>query len=150
MALLQPLMDLDSPAVLPRSSSGQAEAGPHPCAGSTPARPTSQREQTHSYSKCGRMLNRAPPTALVSSYIPGLTPACVGHMIHWLSFSQTRERVRRPVSINGGGTDHMKVRTRFWIEAGLASLTTLLLLLTLVRRDWIEAMFGIDPDNYSG
>jgi hypothetical protein len=44
----------------------------------------------------------------------------------------------------------MKVRTRFWIEAGLASLTTLLLLLTLVRRDWIEAVFGVDPDNYSG
>ena len=71
-------------------------------------------------------------------------------MIHWLSFSQTRERVRRAVSINVGGTNHMKVRTRFWIEAGLASLTTLLLLLTLVRRDWIEAMFDIDPDNYSG
>jgi hypothetical protein len=44
----------------------------------------------------------------------------------------------------------MKVRTRFWIEAGLASVTTLLFLLTLVRRDWIEAVFGIDPDHYSG
>ena len=44
----------------------------------------------------------------------------------------------------------MKVRTRFWIEAGLASVTTLLFLLTLVRRDWIEAAFGIDPDHYNG
>jgi hypothetical protein len=44
----------------------------------------------------------------------------------------------------------MNLRTRFWIEAGLASLTTLLFLLTLVRRDWIEAVFGIDPDHYNG
>jgi hypothetical protein len=44
----------------------------------------------------------------------------------------------------------MKVRTRFWIEAGLASLTTFLFLLTLVRWDWIEAAFGVDPDHYNG
>lgn len=49
-----------------------------------------------------------------------------------------------------GGQDLMRVRRRFWFEAALASVTTVLLLITLVRRDWIEAVLGIDPDAYSG
>jgi hypothetical protein len=44
----------------------------------------------------------------------------------------------------------MRMRTRFWIEAPLGCLTTLLFLITIVRRDWIEAVFGIDPDQGSG
>jgi hypothetical protein len=42
-----------------------------------------------------------------------------------------------------------KMRARFWVEAGLASLTGLLGLLTLVWPDWLEA-FGIEPDNHDG
>jgi len=42
------------------------------------------------------------------------------------------------------------LRRRFWPEAGLGLITGVLFLLTLVRRDWIEALFGIDPDNHSG
>jgi hypothetical protein len=41
-------------------------------------------------------------------------------------------------------------KTRFWVEAALAGLCALLLLLTLVWRDWIEGVFGVDPDQHSG
>jgi hypothetical protein len=44
----------------------------------------------------------------------------------------------------------MKVRTRFWLEAILAALSTGLFILTLLSRNWIEIVFGVDPDNSSG
>jgi hypothetical protein len=44
----------------------------------------------------------------------------------------------------------MQVRARFWIEAVLAALTVALFILTLVSRNWIELVFGIDPDESSG
>lgn len=43
-----------------------------------------------------------------------------------------------------------RLRTRFWIEAGLGVLSGLLLLLTLITREWIELLFGVDPDGGSG
>jgi hypothetical protein len=39
---------------------------------------------------------------------------------------------------------------RFWAEAALAAVSGFLLGLTLVWRDWIEEIFGVDPDNGSG
>ncbi len=42
------------------------------------------------------------------------------------------------------------LRRRFWPEAGLSLITGVLFLLTLVRRDWIEALFVIDPDSHNG
>jgi hypothetical protein len=44
----------------------------------------------------------------------------------------------------------MRVRPRFWIEAGVAALTVALFLLPLVSRTWIERAFGSDPDASSG
>jgi hypothetical protein len=43
-------------------------------------------------------------------------------------------------------------QARFWffVEAGLAFLSTLVTLLVLWRRDWIEALIGTDPDRHSG
>jgi len=38
----------------------------------------------------------------------------------------------------------------FWIETTLGAASTLFLVLTLVWKDWIEIVFGIDPDNHSG
>jgi hypothetical protein len=42
------------------------------------------------------------------------------------------------------------IRRRFWIEFGLAASSGLLLVLTLVRGDWIESLFGVDPDGANG
>lgn len=42
------------------------------------------------------------------------------------------------------------LRWRFWLETVIASITTILFVITLVQRDWIEVVFGIDPDNRNG
>jgi len=41
-------------------------------------------------------------------------------------------------------------RTRLWTELGLAVLSISLFVATLVLPDWIEVVFGIDPDRGSG
>jgi polyferredoxin len=38
----------------------------------------------------------------------------------------------------------------FWIEFVLASITALLAVVTLLWHDWIEQVFGFDPDLHSG
>ena len=43
-----------------------------------------------------------------------------------------------------------RLRLRGRLEAALASLTGVLLLITLAAPDWIEAVFGADPDQHSG
>jgi hypothetical protein len=43
-----------------------------------------------------------------------------------------------------------QVRVWFWLEAALAGVSAFLLVLTLVWRDWIEGVFGVDPDRHSG
>ena len=42
------------------------------------------------------------------------------------------------------------VRRRYWVEVGLAIVTAALLVLTLITREWIEIVFGVDPDGGSG
>jgi hypothetical protein len=41
-------------------------------------------------------------------------------------------------------------RARFWIELALAALSACLFVATVVMPDWIEVVFGIDPDRGSG
>jgi hypothetical protein len=43
-----------------------------------------------------------------------------------------------------------KVRSRYWVEAGLASVCGFLAVLTLFWRDWIEGVSGFDPDHHDG
>ncbi|MCU1573103.1 MAG: transporter permease [Micrococcaceae bacterium] len=43
-----------------------------------------------------------------------------------------------------------KLRTLFWWEAGGAAASAALLILTLVNREWIEVIFGVDPDEGNG
>ena len=43
-----------------------------------------------------------------------------------------------------------QVRFRFWLEAGVGALSLLLLVLTLITREWIEAIIRVDPDGGSG
>jgi hypothetical protein len=42
------------------------------------------------------------------------------------------------------------VRTRFRIEAGLSTSSFALLVLTIIWHDWIETLFGVDPDRHNG
>ena len=42
------------------------------------------------------------------------------------------------------------LRRRFWIETALGSLTGILTVVTLISHEWIEIMFGVDPDRGSG
>jgi hypothetical protein len=42
------------------------------------------------------------------------------------------------------------LRRRFWVETGLAIVTGVLFVITLVWRDWIEIVFRVDPDSQSG
>ncbi len=42
------------------------------------------------------------------------------------------------------------LRPIFWLETGMATITGILFVITLVWRDWIEIVFNIDPDNRNG
>ena len=42
------------------------------------------------------------------------------------------------------------LQLRCWIETVSASFTGALFLITLVHRDWIETVFGVDPDHHNG
>lgn len=42
------------------------------------------------------------------------------------------------------------MRARFWIELFAAILCGLLAILTLIVGEWIEVVFGVDPDAGSG
>ncbi|HEY1349140.1 MAG TPA: hypothetical protein VGF67_05905 [Ktedonobacteraceae bacterium] len=43
-----------------------------------------------------------------------------------------------------------QVRWFFWLEMGMASITGVLCMVTLVWRDWAEVIFRVDPDQGSG
>jgi hypothetical protein len=42
------------------------------------------------------------------------------------------------------------LRFRFWLEGVLGSITGILGTVSLVRRDWIEGVSGVDPDHGNG
>jgi hypothetical protein len=44
----------------------------------------------------------------------------------------------------------LRPRRRLYVEAALAALGLALFVLTLVLRDWIEKIFGVDPDAGNG
>lgn len=43
-----------------------------------------------------------------------------------------------------------ELRIRFWLEAALAGFSGLVFVLTMLWSDWIEIVFGVDPDHHSG
>jgi hypothetical protein len=42
------------------------------------------------------------------------------------------------------------LRRRFWLETGMAIVTSMLFVITVAQRDWIEIIFRVDPDNRNG
>jgi hypothetical protein len=46
--------------------------------------------------------------------------------------------------------DRTTLRARFWLEAALSVSTAVLTVMTLISREWVEIIFGIDPDHGSG
>jgi DMSO/TMAO reductase YedYZ heme-binding membrane subunit len=42
------------------------------------------------------------------------------------------------------------LRYRFWLESAFGSVTGVLAVVTLFWHDWIEAVFGVDPDKGNG
>jgi hypothetical protein len=48
------------------------------------------------------------------------------------------------------GHSDTTLRKRFWAESVAAGLFTFYFLITLVWHDWLEIVFGIDPDHGNG
>jgi hypothetical protein len=42
------------------------------------------------------------------------------------------------------------LRRRFWLETVMAIISGVLLVITLIRNNWIEIVFRVDPDNNNG
>lgn len=42
------------------------------------------------------------------------------------------------------------LRVRFWIESILGTVTGVLAVVTIFWHDWIETVFGVDPDHGNG
>ena len=42
------------------------------------------------------------------------------------------------------------LRRRFWLESVLGSITGAVAVITLFWHDWIEIIFGVDPDKGNG
>ena len=42
------------------------------------------------------------------------------------------------------------MRKRFWFEIMAGGAGLVLLVVTLISKEWIEIVFGVDPDNGSG
>lgn len=42
------------------------------------------------------------------------------------------------------------LRWHFWLETSIAIVCSILFVVTLLQRDWIEIVFGVDPDSRSG
>ncbi len=43
----------------------------------------------------------------------------------------------------------IELRTRFWVEAILASVSAAVIVVTMFWHDWLEAL-GVDPDHHDG
>jgi hypothetical protein len=50
----------------------------------------------------------------------------------------------------GGRMSRRGLGVAFWVEAVLSGFGTFLGLLTIVRHDWIEGVFEVDPDHGNG
>lgn len=52
--------------------------------------------------------------------------------------------------VEEGGSVKRRVRPAFLVEVALGSFSAFLVVLTAVWHDWIEGIFGFDPDHHNG
>jgi hypothetical protein len=122
-------------------------------------------------------VNRIPPIIILNKLGPDPAPAAIAHELVAISSEvlQLAERVEQIGTTRGieppapalpagqnpqapheaGAKEAMNAmkpdtQRRFMFELGAGITTGILFLLTYVKRDWIEALFGIDPDSGSG
>lgn len=48
------------------------------------------------------------------------------------------------------GNNSRNLPLRFWMQSALAALSAVLFVLTLITREWVEALTGFEPDNGNG
>jgi hypothetical protein len=51
---------------------------------------------------------------------------------------------------SGSRRQQATVRSKFWMEAGLAAAAAAFAVATLMWHDWIETLFGVQPDGGGG
>jgi tetrahydromethanopterin S-methyltransferase subunit E len=60
-------------------------------------------------------------------------------------------RLARKYKLSMGGTEMPHgLRRRFWLESVFGSITGFIAVVTIFWHDWIETIFGADPDKGSG
>jgi len=47
-------------------------------------------------------------------------------------------------------TEPRRMRVRFWVMTVAGAAAAVLLVVTLISREWIEEVFGVDPDGGDG
>jgi hypothetical protein len=68
---------------------------------------------------------------------------------YWVLLVRVIDR-RNAMDMHGRMQTLMRVRSRFWITAGLGVSSLSLMVVTLLWRDWIEIVFEADPDSGNG
>jgi hypothetical protein len=68
--------------------------------------------------------------------------------LHLEIFAEVRKN-RRALDVVLSMATH-PLRRRFWIELGLGAASLLVLIVTILWHDWVEIVFGVDPDQGSG
>ena len=89
---------------------------------------------------------------MVQNAAVGLVTHNVTHGSLWVSFRDSY-RDHFPATVpQSKASDKRKnaLRRRFWLETGMAIVTSIVFAITLVRNDWIEIAFGVDPDSTNG
>jgi hypothetical protein len=79
-----------------------------------------------------------------------LNPSIAGNMMFQRDVTSPQLTGMKPLQAGRSILVEHMVRFRSWVETVMASCMAILLLVTFVCQDWIERMFGLDPDRGNG
>ena len=109
-----------------------------------PDEPTIDDPEVMELASLAHSLQNAPPLQVDPEFARRLEQRVLAHHAAHQSKSQSRFAKDRGTFIPPG------LRWRFWFESGLATVTSILFVITLVWPDWIEIVFHVDPDEGNG